>query len=158
MNSLPEDFDGLRKLLNLKRYEQPPPGFFRHFSDKVITRIEAEGLCVDAPWWRRWFRELDAKPLLACAYGLVIVGLLVIGLGVSQSGGPDEITSPALASPWFAQAPPSTLQVNAETPVRQLTGKTVSESSVNPVFTGTTPSSLFDVNRLKVERTSYNLP
>jgi len=158
MNSLPEDFDGLRKLLNLKRYEQPPPGFFSHFPDKVITRIEAEGLVGCAPWWRRWVRELDAKPLLACAYGLVIVGLLVIGLGVTQSGGPDEIASPALASPWFAQAPPSTLQVNAQVPARQLTDKTASESSVNPVFTGSAPSSLFDVNRLRVERTSYNLP
>jgi hypothetical protein len=155
---LPEDFDGLRKLLLLKLYEQPPPGFFGHFSDKVIARIEAEGLTARATWWRRCFQELDAKPLLACAYGLVIVGLLVVGLGVTQSAGPEEIASPTLGSPWFAQAPPSTLQVNTAVPTRQLTDKTGSESSVNPVFTGSTPSSLFDVNRLRVERTSYNLP
>jgi hypothetical protein len=157
MNSSPEDFDGLRKLLLLKRFEQPPPGFFKHFSDKVIARIEADGLAVPAPWWQRWFRELDAKPLLACAYGLVITGLLVVGLGVSQSMEPDGIASPKLGSPWFAQAPASTLPVNAA-PTRQLTDKTGSASSVNPVFAGSAPSFLFDVNQLRVERASYNLP
>ena len=62
MNPAPEEFDELRKLLVLKRHEQPPPGFFNHFSDKVIGRIEAEGLFRRASWWQRLFPSLDAKP------------------------------------------------------------------------------------------------
>ena len=71
MNPAPEQFDRLRKLPTLKRHESPPPGYFNHFSDKIIARIEAEGLCARNLWWQRLFKEWDAKPVLACAYGLV---------------------------------------------------------------------------------------
>src|SRR6266566_5453714 len=105
MNPSPEEFDQLKKLLALKRNELPPPGFFNHFSDKVIARIEAEGLIMRTSWWQRLFPELDAKPVLACAYGLVITGLLVVGLGISGSLEPEEGAAPTLGSPWFAQTP-----------------------------------------------------
>ena len=36
-----QNFDELKKLLKLKRHELPPPGFFNHFSDEVVSRIRA---------------------------------------------------------------------------------------------------------------------
>src|SRR5262245_41113402 len=104
MNPSPEEFDRLRKLLTLKRREQAPPGYFNHFSDKIIARIEAEGLSGRVPWWQRLFPQLDAKPVLACAYGLVIMGLLAIGVGVSQSLDTEEGVAPNL-SRQFTHAP-----------------------------------------------------
>ena len=65
MNPSPEEFDRLRKLLTLKLHEPPPPGYFNHFSDKILARIEAEGLFIRNSWWQRLFPELDAKPVLA---------------------------------------------------------------------------------------------
>jgi hypothetical protein len=154
MNPSPEEFDHLKKLLALKRHEQPPPGFFDHFSDKVIARIEAEALIVPTSWWQRVFPELDAKPVLACAYGLVITGLLVVGLGISESLDSGEGVAPNLGSPWLAvQTPTPAAPAGTSTP-RPLTEQ--SSSSVNPVFSSTAPRSLFDVNRLPVEPASYN--
>ena len=153
MNPSPEEFDRLRKLLALKRQEQPPPGYFNHFSDKIIARIEAEGLCTRISWWQWLFPEWDAKPVLACAYGLVIMGLLAIGIGISQSLDTEETAAPNLGRPWFAQAPASDAVLPVSVPVAQasLTGQTNPASSVNPVISSGAPSFLFDVNRLKVE-------
>jgi hypothetical protein len=155
MNSAPEEFNQLRNLLALKRHEQPPPGFFDHFSDKVIARIEAEGLVRRSCWWQRVFPDLDAKPVLACAYGVLITGLLVVGLGVSQSLESEEGTAPE-GSPWFAQTPAPTASPPPSTAAtRPLTEQTDSVSSVNAVFTRA-PRFLFEVNQLKVDKATYN--
>src|ERR1051326_5741415 len=108
MNSAPEDFDGLKKLLALKRHEQPPPAYFNHFSDKIIARIEAERQAPRLSLWDRLFPELDARPVLACAYGLIITGLLVVGLGISESRENDDrgdANNPG--NPWFAAQTPA---------------------------------------------------
>ena len=152
MNPPPEEFDRLKRLLVLKRHEPPPQGYFNHLSDKIIARIEAEGLGTQISWWERLFPDLDAKPVLACAYGLVIMGLLAIGVGVSQSLDTEETATPSLGQPWFAQAPASDVVLPASMPVVQtsLTGQTNPASSANPMISGA-PSFLFDVNRLKAE-------
>ena len=153
MSNTPESFDHIRKLLALKRHEQPPPGYFNHFSDKIIARIEAAGLAAQTKWWQRMFASIEARPILACAYGLLIGGLLVVGMGVSQSAEADYATAPALANPWFVAAPLPAVRVSQ--PVApQLVGQTDPASSVNPVISSGPPSFLFDVNGLKVERAS----
>ena len=91
--------------------------------------------------------------MLACAYGLVIMGLLAIGVGVSQSLDTEEAAAPNLGRPWFAQAPASdaVLPVGVQVPQASLTEQTNPASSVNPVISSGAPSFLFDVNRLKAE-------
>lgn len=160
MNSSPEELDRLKKLLALKRYEQPPPGFFNHFSDKIIARIETGRPATRPSLWQRLFPELDAKPVLACAYGLVITGLLVVGLGVSESLESDAAnTAPNLGSPWFAAQTPAPLPaapVTAAVP-RPLAEQTDTTSSVIPVFTSGASRTPFDLRSLKVEQVSYTL-
>ena len=153
MNSSPEEFDRLKKLLVLKRHEPPPPGYFNQFSDTIIARIEAEGLRDRVSWWQRLFPNLEAKPVLACAYGLVITGLLAVGVGVSQSLENEETSAQNLGPPWFAQAPASdaVLPVSVSVAQTSLTGQTNHASSVNPVISSGAPSFLFDVTRLKAE-------
>ncbi len=159
MNSSPEDVSRLTKLLGLKNREQPPPGFFDHFADKVIARIEAEGLATHASWWRRLFPELEAKPVLACAYGLFITGLLVVGVGISQSIESDE-SGPTIGSPWFAQTPaPAPVASSSGVALdRPLSATSDSASSVNPVFTTSSPRFSFESNsELQVQKVSYSL-
>jgi hypothetical protein len=94
-----ENFDDLRKLLEFKRQEQPPPGYFTNFSSKVIARIEAQEAAAQLTWWRRLFRGTDARPVLVCAYSLTVaglVGLLVIGFDLASS---DDANTAALPVP-----------------------------------------------------------
>jgi hypothetical protein len=161
MSSSPENFDELRRLLALKRHEQPPPGYFDHFSDKIIARIEAEGVVIHSSWWERLFPELDAKPLLACAYSLVIIGLLVVGMGASQTLDPAEETGSAINGPWFVSPPLSALAVSPPKPAAQSWIRPAdAPSSFNPVISSSTaPSFLFDPNYWSTARTaSYSFP
>jgi len=90
MNQDTENFDQLRRLLALKRHEQPPPGYYEGFSRQVILRIKAgergepynimERLFEVAPWTQRIWAALEAKPALAGALGLAMCGLLFAGV------------------------------------------------------------------------------
>lgn len=84
MNPENQNLENLRRLLKLKRYELPPPRYFSNFSGQVMNRIRAgypeerpESLAV--PWLQRVLSVLEAKPLLAGAFGAVVVGVLVGG-------------------------------------------------------------------------------
>jgi hypothetical protein len=94
MNPESENFEQLRRLLVLKRHEQPPPGYFNRFSGLVITRIRAgeTGESASAAWWswesswlRRLWASLEAKPVLAGAFGVAVCGFFVAGAIVSEN-------------------------------------------------------------------------
>lgn len=84
MNSSPEDFNDLRRLLALKRHEQPPPGYFRYLPNQIISRIEREERAAQSTWWQWFAAKFDAKPVFACTYGFAVSALLVMGFRLSQ--------------------------------------------------------------------------
>ena len=103
-----ENFEQLRRLLVLKRHEQPPPGYFDRFSGNVVAAIRAgarpdrdsalERLLYDAPWMRRFWQAFQAKPILAGGFGVFVCGLLVTGVVFSDR--PDAARpAVALATP-----------------------------------------------------------
>jgi hypothetical protein len=89
-----EEFEELRRLLAIKRHEQPPPGYFNNFSRQVIARIKAgetraadsflERLLARVPWLRTLWEGFEAKPIVAGAFGVGVCGLLVVGLVSSE--------------------------------------------------------------------------
>jgi hypothetical protein len=126
-----ENFDQLRRLLVLKRYEQPPPGYFHHFSREVIVRIKAgdKGEAVAASWWswegswlQRAWASIESRPALAGAFGVAVCGFFAAGalltdnpdanvdvqVGIIPPVGPlaQGMTDPAPASPPWNQAAP----------------------------------------------------
>src|ERR1041385_6458077 len=111
-----ENFDQLRTLLSLKNHEQPPPGYFHRLPGKVLARIEASELASQSTWWDWLVERFDARPILACAYGFTISGLLLMGFRFSQMLQADAQaeTAPSLGGTWLATGPdPITTQPGA---------------------------------------------
>jgi hypothetical protein len=110
-----EEFQQVRRLLALKRHEQPPSGYFNGFSRQVILRIQSgearqrvswlERLQSEVPWLQRLWSALDAKPMLAGAFGVTVCGLLVGGLvysyQVEPASGDPLVEAPADPSAVF---------------------------------------------------------
>ncbi|HWN94519.1 MAG TPA: hypothetical protein VNT99_05775 [Methylomirabilota bacterium] len=120
--SSPDNFDSLEKLLRLKQYEQPPPRYFRDFSGRVMSRIEAGE--ARTSWWERL--GIDLRPTFAAAAGMLACGLVVYGVatadgniemgGDGASGGiplPTELTARAFAQADHASPPNSTNPIPA---------------------------------------------
>jgi hypothetical protein len=91
-----EDFEQLRRLLALKRHEQPPPGYFNSFSQQVLARIRAGELGADTAPWERWLTSplqrlwltFETKPVLAGVFGAAVCALLISGVVYSERTGP----------------------------------------------------------------------
>jgi hypothetical protein len=136
MSTAPEDFEKLRKLLKLKRHEQPPPGYFNNFSRQVIGRIEAEGrssrvdvLSAEAPWAKKLVWMLETNPIFAGAFGVSICALLIFGITSFQYV---DRTSVAVMSE----------NANAASPT--LLSKSSSDAfspSINPMFSTNIPGA-----------------
>ena len=84
MGSSPDNFDSLRKVLRVKRYEQPPPRYFDEFSGRVIARIEKGDARVS--WWERF--GFDLRPALGAATGVLACALVVYGVATADGDEP----------------------------------------------------------------------
>jgi hypothetical protein len=88
MSSEPQDFESVRRLLVLKRHEQPPPGYFHNFSLEVIGRIRAgEGAQESSAGWgwlTRMWSAFEGNPVMAGAFGAAVCGLLLWGMVASD--------------------------------------------------------------------------
>ena len=93
----PDEFESLKKLLALKRHEEPPPGYFDRLPGEVRARI-AHLQASPEPWWRRWLATWDLSPALATSYTVVAVTLVVGGIWMAKQpvaeGGPQIVTTP----------------------------------------------------------------
>jgi hypothetical protein len=111
MSAESENFRELRRLLVLKRYEQPPPGYFNDFSAKVIAQIEAgahgrdrslaEHLFGTGFWLSRLWGAFGTKPILAGAFGVTVCSVLIAGVAYSDRS--DSSRLPPVATPNRSQ-------------------------------------------------------
>jgi hypothetical protein len=161
-----ENFHQLRRLLKLKRYEQPPPGYFNDLARQIVARIEAgdssEEL-VDRPFWEtpwmRWLLGLfDHRPALAGAFGMAVCALLVAGIVHSE-----RMKTPPLL-PWLpsdsgtpiASAEPLSPLASAQTiGLDNQSGASMLFFSTNPIGATQPSGSLFEQIRLNAQPVNF---
>jgi hypothetical protein len=132
MNPDPAKFERVCRMLVLKRYEQPPPGYFDGFSSQVMARLRAgetaqetfwERLFGETPWFARWVGVFEAQPVLGGVLGAAFCVLLLIGVIQSERPGSGSInpTDPANVlqaaipmadGPGLMQLVPSSLSIS----------------------------------------------
>jgi hypothetical protein len=73
-----DDFEKLQKLLALKKYEQPPPGYFNRLPGQIMSRIEAgEG---QTRFWEHFIPSFTLKPAMVYGLGLATCGVVALGV------------------------------------------------------------------------------
>lgn len=159
MDSRPDEFLNVQRALRLKRYEQPPPGYFQDFSAKVIARIEAATVEREQSWWRHLLAQLESKPVLAASYAFALGGLLFFGFNLTgylgesaaASSRPNALPSTAasVGSPLVAPAH----HALGVTPVAAI----MPASSTNPVALGP-PAFLLNGGSLQPVREVVGTP
>jgi hypothetical protein len=127
MNENENNFDALRRLLEFKRQETPPPGYFNSFSGQVIARIRAgesrasRGAAAEyfseAPWLLKLLQAFEFKPAFAGAFASALLLLLVFGIAYADR--PDASPQPILqnseqSSGSFAAMAPAALPQPAD--------------------------------------------
>lgn len=80
MNSPSDNFESVRKLLSIKRYELPPPRYFETFSTQVMARLEVAEATGNLSWWQRWGLAFDLKPAVVCGFAVVVCGVFSVGV------------------------------------------------------------------------------
>ena len=131
------DDNEIARLLRLKRYEQPPPGYFENFLHEFHRRQRDEML--RQPLWRiclerahGFMLRLDARALASypAAVAAVLVCAAVISLKIYQQPDTAQVafqSPPALSAPartegeWSLTSPAAT-QIFRTQPVRSFNG------------------------------------
>ena len=145
-----ENFDSLRKLLSVKRHEQPPPGYFDQFSSEVMARLRAgeheqkdlwRELGEEASWLQRLWASLDARPALAGAFGVLVCGVVLTGIYFSQQGEPQYSVVNQMDS-WSVPGAANGLALGLPGAQQATTDST--NSAASPSTGGLPTGSLFD--------------
>jgi hypothetical protein len=103
MNSDPDDFEALRKLMALKRHEQPPPGYFSRLPDKIASRLEREE--GQPGFWERIFAGLTFRPAFAYSFALAAFGALTFSVVCSVRTQPQQSAQTPPGNGWRIGAP-----------------------------------------------------
>jgi len=162
-----EDFDALRRMLKLKHYEQPPPGYFNSFSREVVARIQAgekavqrqslEGLFWEAPWLQRLLDSFQARPAFAASFGAAVCAL-AIGIATYSQGlkfkGTEIPPMPGMGT-TFANAATTPATVPAFSLLPQGKGSLATVSTNSSLSPSVQPiGSLFNI-QIEPQRASY---
>lgn len=90
------DFEKLRHLLALKRHENPPPGYFRDFSRRVLTQLETEEARERQSWLGRLTELFQTRPAISWSFCMA-TGLVVIAATTLFENGQVDTSADSLS-------------------------------------------------------------
>jgi len=83
MDSPHESFEPVRRLLALKRHEQPPPGYFDYLHTQVLDRLTSEAETEPEDWLETILERFRLRPALAGVFSFALGAFYLFGLGYS---------------------------------------------------------------------------
>ena len=83
MDAIHDSFLALRRLLALKRHEQPPPGYFDHLNDRVLDRLTVEEDAQPEDWIGALLARLRLRPAMVGVFSFALGAFYLAGLGYS---------------------------------------------------------------------------
>ena len=147
------EFDRLQELLQLKRHESPPPGYFRDFSSGVLARIRREEARRPRTLWERLAEPWNRSARLVWANALLVVGLggVAFSLYYTSVSTPKGAETAAAAFPQFSgvgmagvvptsSPKESFLSLNVPIEIRVIPAREVQVAETNPF-----PRGLFEL-------------
>jgi len=165
MNENENNFESLRRLLVLKRYEIPPPGYFNYFSSQVLQRIRAgdsgtsanwlEEYFAQAPWLGKLVQVFNVKPVFASTFAGALC--LLLFLGIIYADRPDLAAQPVLQAATTT-ALLTTASLTAAPSLSQSADQMGIVSSTNPVLSLQPVASLFGQQSSLAQPVSFSLP
>ena len=130
MNQDSENFEALRKLLVLKRYEQPPPGYFNRLPGQIIAQIELYE--EEEGFWQKIWSGFVIRPAHAYALGLTFCSAVVTGVIYSLQVQPSQVALQPVPTPlWEYSVPTATLASRQELPQLHVPGFVPSTNNEN---------------------------
>src|ERR1700733_14562068 len=107
MNSDLHDFETLRKLIALKRYEQPPPGYFNRLPDRIASRLErGEG---QLGFWEKFVAQFAFRPAFVYSFSLAALSALTVSVIYSVKVQPEESAQTPPNNSWRNGTPDEAL-------------------------------------------------
>lgn len=169
MQRSPEDFDRLRRLLALKRYERPPAGCLDEIRHAVLEELRRTASVPARPeprfgaWWWALKEALAPRPLWAGALSVAVCAVIVgavlqaervhLPLGLEGTGTPTPAS--LTPTPWLQVSAP----VGGAFPeTRSFVADTNLPSAVGPSLGPLMPHTLFHPPMLDVQRASSAPP
>ena len=136
MNEDQQNFEPLRRLLALKRYETPPPGYFNSFSREVRLRIRADQTRKSPALlgtMMKWLERFEARPAFAGGFASGLCLLLILGAVIAQrpEAGPQNFLQPIARNSSFDSANAAPMQAPLAPPVNQIM---IADNSTNPII------------------------
>ena len=154
MDPEPREMEKVRRIIALKRYEQPPPGYFHLLPNRILNRIEkGDG---KSSFWENWFSQFTIRPALAYAFGLTVCGAVTLGLVYSPGNALSASTSASLPSSESAWAVASAgMTLASETGPARVLHVPDWLGSTNPVTPPHATASLFETTDARVVPVSF---
>ena len=162
MGSSSDDFEGLRTLLKVKRYEQPPPRYFDDLSHGVLGRLRGPDGLREQSLVSSLGLGFLLRPALFYAVGLACCGMAFFAVVSLMAGHPESAeqnsqSSALLSGPTVAEGPvPAKLE-----PAAGALGSepgSASIQSTNPVLTPADSSFAINPFRLRPTPVSFRQP